>query len=443
MDKGEDFCESVNYSGLMLRIFLLEFIVHLVFLLSLPWLLVQGMRRKGYLRHLIKRLFPAGATGTDSRPVVLVHGCSVGENMMIFPLVEELKGQYPALRIVHSAATDTGLELARKRSAADQIVAWPLENVVSNRRFLNIHRPQLVILAETEIWPDMLLALRSRKIPVIVVNGRLSDRSFPRYHRLRKLFAPALAAIRLFIAQSHLDAGRAVQIGIPPSRVVAAGNLKFDALSGILKNVTAPLDFGFPVEVPVFVFGSVHPGEEEAVMAMIRVIGRTNPAIRFIIAPRKLDRVGEYLNHLRNEGLPFTCRSQIQPGESVRTPILVLDTMGELVEAYRRGVAAFVGGSFVPTGGHNLLEVSAAGRYVYFGPYMHNFRDIEDLVLANSIGTRLMTVGQALQILSCDLADLEKLAAAGGAGQGVIRRQVGATARTLHLIRTHLPVFKS
>jgi 3-deoxy-D-manno-octulosonic-acid transferase len=278
---------------------------------------------------------------------------------------------------------------------------------------------------ETELWPTFLLTCRRRGIPVLLANGRISRRSFARYARVRALLGPTLTAIASFCMQSREDAERIIALGADPSRVAVVGNVKYDLAPG---EPAQARDLGLPAGAPLFVAGSTHRGEEEAVLCAYTAGCGAAPGLRLLLAPRHPERAREVEALVRRAGFACVLRSALRgPGpEAAGAPVIVLDTVGELAGLYALGTVAFVGGSLVPWGGHNPLEPAAWECPVVFGPHMGNFAEMAEAFLARGAALRVpdaAALGAALRSL---LADSRRRAALGRAGAGVLAQHRGA-----------------
>jgi 3-deoxy-D-manno-octulosonic-acid transferase len=394
--------------------------------------------RFGVLRHDFQQA---------DRGAVWVHAVSVGETLAAAGLIQELQRRDPNRGIFLSHVTVAGREAGKSRlpHIAGQFLL-PLDLASCMRRAFRRIRPSLLVIVETELWPNMLRAARESGTPVVVINGRISDRSFPRYRWIQFFMRSVLANVDVIAAQSKIDAERFLQLGAATDRVVTTGNLKFDAkppqLGEFAQRLADLLDGAG--RKPVLVAGSTMPGEEEMLLTAWRNLRQTEPRGLLILAPRhpaRFESVGALLarhgiNFVRRTALAFegcTLKDQIESAE-----VLLLDTIGELAGVFELADVVFMGGSLVPTGGHNVLEPAYWAKPILFGPHMHNFRDIAQL---------LLTQGAAVQVrdasnLSAELADLfsnpgrrEQL---GQAARKVLDGQRGATERVLHLMEPFL-----
>lgn len=360
----------------------------------IPWVLFSRKRRSNLPDRIGWRGAPRTPPG-DVRPTVWVHAVSVGETLAAVPLLRRLRRRIPEARLLVSNVTLTGRETAAKSLAgvADGGFYFPFDLPWLCGRFLDVVRPDAVAIVETEIWPNFIAECARRGIPVVIVNGRLSERSFAGYMRFRWFFAPILRTLRKISAQTEGDAERFVSLGAPRENVTVGGNLKFDVsppeigdspLSGLLLREKAS-------GAKWIVAGSTHDGEESQVLRAFLSAREANPSIRLLLAPRHPERFEAVESLVRREEVSIVRRTAIPDGtEHLSETILLLDTVGELSSAYAAADLAFVGGSLVAKGGHNVLEPSWHGVPTIVGPHMENFREIADAFLA---GNALIRVG--------------------------------------------------
>jgi 3-deoxy-D-manno-octulosonic-acid transferase len=404
----------------------------------LPVFAARKLRRSGYRAGIGERL---GRYGADlpAEPRCWIHAVSVGEAATAVPLVEALARRWPGLRIVMTTVTPTGARIVADR--LDGRVShryFPLDLPGPVRRALDAVRPRFFIGMETELWPNFLRALAARGIPSMVANGRISDRSFRRYRRVRFLTSRMLRDVAIFAMQSEEDARRIIALGAPPERVVVTGNLKTDL---------APPDAGAEViwqrllglreDDLVWIAGSTHRGEDAVVLdAFLRLRARF-PRLVLLLAPRHPERVPEIEGLVSERGLGAVRRSAL-PGARERGAVIILDTVGELAQLYRVATVVFVGGSLVPTGGHNMLEPALARKPVLFGPHTSNFRESADSLLAAG-GATLVRDGTELEREVGRLLGDDDLRRRMGeaAFQAVVNRQ-GAMRQTLDLVERYL-----
>jgi 3-deoxy-D-manno-octulosonic-acid transferase len=410
----------------------------LVLILGLPyWLavmLVSGKYRDGLSERL--GLIPArlkkSLAASDVSGTVWLHAVSVGEVLAATPLIlrlqESLARTHPELRVVISTTTRTGQQLARDRFGADCVFYFPLDFRWILRRYLRALRPQLLVLVETEFWPNYLTVAAQQRIPVAVVNARISDRSYPRYLRLRHIWTKLLAPVSLFLAQSPLDAERLREIGAPPDRVHVSGNLKYDLPPAPATElpIVALLREHLPVGAPVFVCGSTRDGEETVLLRAHAAALAKIPQLITILAPRHPERFDAVAALLPD---PALRRSQwinspatIPPGS-----VFLLDSIGELARVYSVASIAFIGASLAsPGGGQNPLEPARFAIPILAGPYMQNFRDITATLEQAGALTRV-TEDSLAAALTAALLHPEN----GQRASAVVEANSGATGQTL------------
>jgi 3-deoxy-D-manno-octulosonic-acid transferase len=354
--------------------------------LSLPYWLVQWVRHDKYRAGLRERLGKVSSSlvGDQTAPVIWVHAVSVGEVLAVGGLVSELRRSFPNYRVLISTTTATGQKLARSRFGEGSVFYFPLDFNFAVKPYLRRLRPKLVVVAETEFWPNFLRLAHDGGARIAIVNARISDRSFPGYRRWRKILGRLLRPIDLFLAQTDEDQRRLVAIGAAPDRVRISGNLKFDVVLPAPPPIVARLQTALQGSNanPVIVCGSTVDGEEKLLLEAFRQVLQTFPGAVLILAPRHPERFGVVAELIESTHLPFQRRSAWN-GESLGGGILLLDSLGELASVYLLADLAFVGGSLVPRGGHNILEPAQHGVPVLVGPYTENFRDIIQIFQAN------------------------------------------------------------
>lgn len=381
-------------------------------LLLAPFWLIQGLRENKYLSNLGERL---GFSYPDleklpkpSEGAIWIHAVSVGEVLSGVSLARQLKQAYPDRPLIISTTTITGQTLARERmNFADAIIYYPLDWAFCVRRALNAVKPGLVLVLETEIWPNFLRECGSRKIPILFVGGRISDRSFARYQKffavfgafLRPFLKTALSYANGFLVQTEKDAERLRALGAPADRVTVNGNLKYDMETP----APTPISDWLESEIkrsgrsPVIVAGSVVASEEPFALIAFGTLQGEYPKALLVLAPRKpecFDSAAEFIDEshrkfIRRSQLPIPTPAQSANGNPCAVPsipdevtVLLLDSIGELASLYRVADGAFVGGSLVPSGGHNILEPAAFGKIPIFGTSMENFAEMASRFIA-------------------------------------------------------------
>jgi len=437
-------------------------------LLLLPYWLVQGLRHGKYLSNLGERLglsFPALAKlPADSTGAIWIHAVSVGEALSGIALARRLKEIYPNRPLIISTTTQTGQALARERMPfADAVIYFPLDWAFCVRRAFDAVRPSVVLVLETEIWPNFLREAGRRKIPVLFVSGRISDRSFARYQSflgvsgffLRPFLRDALSNASSFLMQSEKDSERVRALGAPMDRVWVSGNLKYD----LELPAPTPLSKWLATEIkrsgrsPIIVAGSVVATEEPHALIAFGTLQGEYPKSLLVLAPRKpeyFDAAAEFIDEshrkfLRRSRLPIPgpASKQSDGNSSVATipavvTVLLLDSIGELASLYGLADGAFVGGSLVSSGGHNILEPAAFGKIPVFGPSMENFAEI---------ASRFVSAGAAIQVESPEdvgvawielFRDPERMKKMGEAARQLVADSRGATDRAMLEIAKNL-----
>lgn len=405
-----------------------------------PWWLWKMATTHKYRDGLLARLgeVPPAllALGGERRPLIWLHAVSVGEVLAVSRLVGELDRAFPGHSLVISTTTRTGQDLARDRFGADRVFYCPLDLPRAVRAYLAVLNPTLLILAETEFWPNLLTGCFRRGIPVAVVNARISDRSWPRYRMLRGLWKPFLEPISRVLAQSQTDADRLKALGCRPRRISVSGNLKFDVRAARESEATRFLKPS-AAEFKLIVAGSTLEGEESALLEAWPRLLQADPKLAMVLAPRHPERFTAVAALLDRSGLPWIKRSAwavepeppLGPGQ-----ILLLDTIGELASVYSLATVAFVGGSLIPAGGHNPLEPAQFGVPIVMGPHYANFRAIVDDLRAH----QALLIAANADLAATFIHLLQNPAEArtvGDRARQVFRQQAGATARSVQALQ--------
>jgi 3-deoxy-D-manno-octulosonic-acid transferase len=326
--------------------------------------------------------------------------------------------------------------VAEQRLPAARFVFFPLDFGWAVRRALGRLRPRLVLLTETELWPNFLAVCAVRGIPVAVINGRLSPRSFPRYRLVRWWFGRVLQNVRLFCMQSSQDAERIVALGAPADRVRVTGNLKYDFPSFDEAVDVAALrrSLGLPAGRRLVVAGSTHRGEEDAMLEAFRKAANSRPDLCLLVAPRHPERLEEVERLVARAGLPCVRRSRAEAQPPEEGGAILLDTMGELARLYAAASVVFIGGSLIPHGGQNILEPAAHGRPVIHGSHMANFAEMRDRFRDAGAAIQVEDAAGLLRALEALLDDSQEAERMGKAGRGIVAAHRGATERTADLV---------
>ncbi len=402
-------------------------------LASLPYWLFQMARHGKYRKGLAERLgrVPARLRLPEREETVIwVHAVSVGEVLAVAGLVEELRRRFPRDRIFISTTTDTGQTLARQRFGEANVFYFPMDFAFAIRAYLRALRPRLVVIAETEFWPNFMRLAHASRARIAVVNARISDRSWPNYRRFRGLLRRVLANVDLFAAQTPEDAARLQDIGASPERVRVSGNLKFDIPAPIPPAIVESLRKSIAAGAagPVLVCGSTVDGEEPLLLKAFENLLAQYPRTVMILAPRRPERFAAVAALLEHMSIRF-CRRSDWNGETLAGGVFLLDTIGELAALYAVADVAFVGGSLVPHGGHNIIEPGQHGVATVVGNHTENFRDIVNLFQSRD-AARIVGPAELPLVLLELLADDAERIALGRRAAETMRSQIGATERT-------------
>ena len=409
-----------------------------------PWWLWRMATTEKYREGLRERLGRVPErlrqVGDDYKRVIWLHAVSVGEVLAVSRLVEELGVVFPGHQLLISTTTRTGQALARERFGAERVFYCPLDLPWALRAYLNALRPAMLVLAETEFWPNLLNGCFRREIPVAVVNARISDRSWPRYRMLRRLWRPILGRLSRVLAQSELDAERLRALGCRGDRVSVSGNLKFDVRVPREAEATRLLG-ALGVGLRFLVAGSTLEGEEAALLEAWPKLLVAEPKLAMVLAPRHPERFGEVVALLAGSGIAWRRRSEWKGKvadeiEPLRTgQVVLLDTIGELASVYSLAAVAFVGGSIADAGGHNPLEPAQFGAPIVMGPHYVNFRAITE-GLRERDAVRIAAREALANVIAELLTHSDQAGAMGRRARKVFEEQAGATARSVEALKT-------
>ena len=425
--------------------FLYSLVTFLVLLALSPYFVYQALRHNKYIGSLKQRLgYLPVSLNLDGEDSIWVHAVSVGEVLAARLLLSELRRQYPGLRIFLSTTTRTGQELARRQVAdVDGVFYFPFDWAFSVRRTLDVVRPRLFLMMETEIWPNLLRECRRRGIRTMLVNGRISYRSFPRYLLVKPMFRRVLRDIDRFCVQGEDMARRLVQLGADRARMTVTGSLKFDSLEAapaIPRGSQRVLRFfRIAPHRQVLVAGSTMKGEEEAVIGAFNRLRARGGTPLLVLAARRPERFDEVERMCRQEGLATVRRSDLAIDAEPRQDVVILDTIGELAELYQIATVVFIGGSLVATGGHNILEPAFYGKPIVFGPHMENFAEIADTFLANDAAVQVPSRHALDEAVVALMGDPVRRARLGAAARALIDANRGAKEKTMAVVTALLP----
>lgn len=377
------------------------------------------------------------------RPVIWLHAVSVGEAIASRPLLKALRTRYPNHAIVVSNTTETGRTITSGFSEQDSCIYFPFDFLPAVRRTLDRLRPAVVIIMETEIWPNFTREAARRHIPAILANGRISDRSYTRYQRFSWFFRHPLELFSALCMQTETDRERIVAIGALSKNTLASGNLKYDIpFRQVQPEERAALRERYAIagNLTVFTAGSTHPGEEEQVIAAYQELLISHNDLFLVLVPRHPERAGDVADLLERLSIPFRRRTTLTDSSSpfAGGQVLLVDTIGEMMHLYALSDLVFVGGSLVPTGGHNLLEPASVGVPCLFGPHMTNFREIAALVLQYRAGIQVASAAELAATCRSLLDDAGLRRSLGENGLTMMRDNGGATERHLEVIARYL-----
>jgi 3-deoxy-D-manno-octulosonic-acid transferase len=402
------------------------------FVLAIPWFLWKGRTTGKYLRTFRERMgrLPVDLN-IDGDRSIWIHAVSVGEVLAARPLVPLLRERFPRHRIFLSTTTMTGNAVAKKSvRGIDGLLYAPFDFPWSVRRALDVLNPSLLVLMETELWPNLIHEASERGTRIAVVNGRISPRSFGRYLKLGPFLRKVLGEVDLFLMQGEAHARRIRWMGAAEERVRVTGNLKFDAGEpGRLPERLARLLSGGP-EQPLWIAGSTVGGEEQLVLAAFRAVRERIPQARLLLAPRHPERFDEVAPLAEAAGFRCLRRSTLDPSTWSDGEVLLLDTLGELSQVYAFASVVVVGGSLVPSGGHNILEPAVAGKPVIVGPHMENFQEIADQFRSEQALVEVASAEELGREVTALLLDEPRRLGLGERARELVGRNRGAVARS-------------
>ncbi len=407
----------------------------IAFLVFLPFLLFHSKLRHGKLFRL--GLYRGSFHRGRGSPRIWLHGASAGDLLSLQPMMRELKARLPGCCILVSTITNSGFAMARKKLAeADVVLYAPYDLPGATRRAVRALEPDLLVLEYTEIWPNLIRAVKRSGARIVLTNGRFSPEKLSRYRLLFRIIGNPLRELDLLLMRSDEEAERALALGAGPDRVWVTGNTKFDALvpdPDVGRSAALRAEMGLAADDRILMAGSTHEGEEEILLAVYsRLVSRFED-LKLVVAPRYVERAGRIMGLAAEAGFSARLRSggaAVGPAQ-----VVVVDTIGELATAYRLATLVFVGGSFVRRGGQNVLEPAAQGRPVLFGPHMENFKDSLQVLVGRG-GIQVATPEQLLKVAQELLARPDKIAELGELARLAVSQIRGASRRNVdHMIR--------
>jgi len=425
--------------------FLYSFVTLVALLALSPYFLYQALRHNKYVGSLGQRLgYLPVSFNLDGEESIWVHAVSVGEVLAARSLIADLRLRYPRLRLFLSTTTRAGQQLARRHVAdVDGVFYFPFDWAFSTRRTLNVVKPRLFVMIETEIWPNLLRECRRRGVKTMLVNGRISYRSFPRYRLIRPFFRRVAGDIDRFCVQGDEIARRLAQLGADPDRITVTGSLKFDSLE-VMPTPGRGRErvlrfFRMSPSRPVLVAGSTLKSEEAAVLRAFNLLRTRGGTPLLVIAARQPERFADVERLCRQEGLSTLRRTELPIDAEPRADAVVLDTIGELAELYRIATVVFVGGSLVPAGGHNILEPAVFGKPIVFGPHMENFAEIAEEFLASGAAVQVRSERELGDAIVGLMGDPVRRARLGAAARALVDANRGAKEKTMAVITALVP----
>jgi len=406
------------------------FLYNLLLFAAFPVLLIKALIDSRYREGLAERLgiIPDGLIRSlEGKRPIWYHAASVGEVIASKKLIDEIKKRWPEKKILVSTFTATGNQTARKKLLADGVIFLPVDLPFIISRAMRRIDPSILIIMETELWPNLIGIAGRKNIPVVIVNGRISDRSIKGYRRIRALLRKIFENCSLILTQSEANSGRFIELGAAPGRVKSTGNLKFDFTAR-----TEGLPFMKKWGGRVFIAGSTHSGEDGPILDCFIALKKKHPDLKLLLAPRHPNRSEEIEGLLAKRDLGYDKRSVA--GNAVTKDILLLDTLGELAISYREAEVVFIGGSLVPVGGQNVLEPALYGKPVLFGPYMQNFREADEILIEAKGGIKVSNKDELEGVLDRLLSDPSLCEETGRRAREAVAKNQGATKRTLEVL---------
>lgn len=415
---------------------------NVILLCGFPFILCALLLKKRCRAGLLQRLGWGVPQGWGSQENVLwIHAVSLGEVSAIVSFVRTLHDRYPAVRIIVSTVTETGREAVRQRLTGIATHCFlPLDYPWIVNRFITSLNPIGFLFVETELWPNLLRALSRRGIPSVLINGRLSSRSFSRYRWIRPFMQQVLSTVSLGLLQSDRDTRRLVELGALPNRMHRTGNMKFDLMMNggfVSQGLIERSAFGVSEDERLIVAGSTHPTEEEILLESYRDVIRSFPNVVLLLAPRHIERSDLLAGTIEDFGFPALRRSRLREGgiqEAVGPRVILLDTRGELAQVYGLAFMAFVGGTLVPVGGHNLLEPALWGKPVCFGPYTDHCHEIAELLVEAGGGMRVRNGRELTETFIRAMQDQGWASQSGLSARQVVDRNQGVVETNLKMV---------
>jgi len=421
-------------------------LLNFAFIISFPYLLLRALLEKGGVWERMGRLSKEKVKFLSTKNIIWLHAASVGEVKALSTITPQLKKENPEISLIVSVVTKSGRKEAERILSVGKEVEFIFYIPIDLKRFvkgvLASLNPSALIIVETELWPNLIKEAKQKRCWVALINGRISGESLSKYLLLKSLFAVTLSYVDLFCMQSEEDAERIKKLGAEKDKIKVLGNLKFDRMITQISEVDRNMlkeKLSIPVDLKVMVGGSIRNGEEEILVRVFKRLKKDGESLLLLLAPRYLDRMRKIEKMLFLQQLDFIRKSELGGKALLKNQrIILLDTMGELAWIYALADVAFVGGSLVPIGGHNLLEPAVYGIPVIFGPYVDHFKTAADLLIQCGGGIKIKNEEELYTKISDLLKDEEKRRRMGKAAQEAIKKQSGVSQKTAHLILTQL-----
>lgn len=417
-------------------IYVYNFLQITLLIITFPILILYIISKKKYRSRIAQRLGfglkkKFGNRPDQNKKTIWIHALSVGEVTSALPLIKGLRNEMNDIEIIFSATTTTGMAIAKKNISpfVDQVISAPVDLLLTVKHFIHSIQPDIFILVETDFWPNWITQIKSKNIPIMLVNGRISKKSFDTYKRFSFFFAPLFKSFTLLSMQTEHDAGQIKKLGIPAEKITTLGNLKYDTAKWTenSKEVIKKTDLHITPDSLIWICGSTHPGEEEILLKAFSKLKETHNKLILIIAPRDPGRGLEIADIAYSMHLKTTLRTSGHVPEE--SSILILNTIGELTQCYTLAKIAFIGGSLVQCGGHNPLEAASCGVPVLFGRHMEDFQEIADDCIRYNAGIRVQCAEEIASTVGKLLNDSSLYSKMSNSAKQLIHERSGVVSR--------------
>ncbi|TDX59233.1 3-deoxy-D-manno-octulosonic acid transferase [Orenia marismortui] len=425
---------------MLLAYFIYNLLIFIILLLYSPILIYRILTRQEDFSGVLERF---GFLSKDiikkvkDEKVIWVHAASVGETGAASPVVSELKNKFPEYKIIFSTMTNTGRNMAQKIiKEADVFIYLPFDFFMIVKRVLKVIKPKLLVIMETELWPNLIKYSKKQGSKVMLVSGRISDSSFKQYKYLGPLLKNMFDQIDLLSMQSEKDMNRILELGAEKDKVCNNGNTKFDQEYGQVNTEVKEAiyhEYKIDPKQPIIVAGSTHDNEEEQLIPLYQELKRRFDNLVFLLVPRYINRVEELEKIYNHAGINTVRRTKIEARDPAKESVILVDTIGELAKLYGIADLVFVGGSLIERGGHNILEPAAQGKLVFFGPHMFNFKDSTKLLLEHKVGIQVNGVSELIDQMDYYLSNPEILEEDSRQAIKMIQDNQGASWRNVEL----------